>query len=246
MSVQPVEKMSIQAGLYGLSFYIYNKGVEIIDRIPYTAARPEDLDRELARVYAENLAEFRPERLILLHQNALNTLVPASLFDPAKAAEYLKFNVPLQPTDTIEADTDLPFDTVNVYVPYENLNNFFIDKWGGVEYYHAASPFVIYASRRAEAEGTDVFVRFFTREFQMLIVKDGKLLFYNTFPYENTDDFLYYFFFAWEETQTPSDARIRLTGHTPAAWEARKQLEDFQPGAEVDTGGEKEILKALL
>jgi len=241
------EHMSIQAGLYGLCYYIYHNGVELFEEITYDAPSPEALTGILDGIFEEKLAGYRPSRVVLLHHNALYTLIPSALYDPDRARTLLSLAIDLLPSDTVEADENLPFDTVNVYVPFENVNNFFIDRYGQIEYYHSASAFLRYLSTRAGTEDSRIFVRFAPKDFQLAAVRNGQLLLLNTFPYHHLDDFLYYFFFAWEQLQLPSgQTKITLGGQMQTATRAAEALSDFTENIQIDAAAEKEILKSWL
>ena len=238
--------LSIQTGLYGLSFYMEQNGDGIFNRIPYETATVSGLDEILEKITDELWRNFHPAKVVVLHHHELNAFVPAELFVPEKAKEFLRYNVKLLPSDTVEADTGLPYDTVNVFVPYENVNNFFIDRFGEIEFHHSASAFLKYAAGLTAGQ-TDVFVRFSEKDFQMLILNPDELLFYNRFPMETQDDFLYYFFFVWEKRELNRLApQVFLLGDEKQRLAARENLRDFITGVHELPEAEKEILKVFL
>ena len=66
----------------------------------------------------------------IVHNNDLSTLVPEELFNKNHVADYLKFNSKILKSDFIAYDSILENSSVNVYVPYININNYIYDKFG--------------------------------------------------------------------------------------------------------------------
>ncbi len=244
MHASVAHKMSIQVGLYGLSFYLWQSGKEIFLEIPYEAETAVALSGILDKIYTEQLKSLQINQLVLFHHNALNTLVPENWLDAGQAPDLLKFSVKLYPTDTIEIDSGLPSQTANVYVPFENVNNFFIEHYGEIEFYHSATPFLKYARKIHDPAQTEIFVRPMERDFQTVVFRKGELIFFNTFPMENTDDFLYYFFFVWEELElTPLRPGIHILSSGTEHKVLEENLKTFHNPVYYNALAGKEILK---
>jgi len=239
-------EMSIQAGLYGLSFLYRHGREEIFRRISYGAGSAAALTSLLEQIRQEHWREIRPGKIRVLHENDLAVSVPRSLYNEKNKRLFLDKAVKLFPSDTVEADEISSFDVRQVYVPYENVNNFFVEHFGEIEYYHASSPFLAYAADTLTEEGVSVAARLVPRGFQMAVWEPGKLLFYNRFPMQNVDDFLYYFFFVWEKWELQNrHPAVTLLTPDEGAEEIEKNLEVFLPRFEVKKV-EKEILSRVL
>ena len=72
----------------------------------------------------------------LVVNNDLSVLVPNNIYDNDLKLNYLKFNSEVLENDTAEVDELIEIDAKNVYIPYANINNFLIDKFGSFEFYH--------------------------------------------------------------------------------------------------------------
>ena len=72
----------------------------------------------------------------LVVNNDLSVLVPNNIYDNDLKLNYLKFNSEVLENDTAEVDELIEIDAKNVYIPYANVNNFLIDKFGSFEFYH--------------------------------------------------------------------------------------------------------------
>ncbi len=243
MISKQVNLLSIQVGLYGLSFLSVQGDHSFFRQIPYWAESPFAFDEVLNKIYKENWTDIKPDQLIVFHDNDLNTMVPRNLFEPSQADVYLKNTVKLLPGDTISYDENLPDDTVNVYVPFENVNNFFLDRFGEFDFFHFASSLLIYSYRLHDRSQTEIFTRITSKNFQILVWKQGRLIFYNTFPKENIDDFLYYFFFVWEQHELKSlNPAVKLISDKETADDILKNLNEFIEKTEYISDAEKKLL----
>jgi len=239
--------LSIQPGLYGLSYFLRHPDGDRYRFIPYEAAVPADLNEILEKIYREDWQDLSPATVRVFHHNRLHTLVPEELFVAGKEKDFLQYNVRLLPTDTVETDKNLPFETVNIYVPYENVNNFFVDKFGEIDYFHSATPFLTYMATAHDPEKTEVFVRFFPSDFQMAVLHKNRLEFYNTFPMQNMDDFLYYFFYVWEKKELNGrEPEVHLIGNADRIAAAEAELKTFWPHIHRHEEAEKYILNQPL
>ena len=77
------------------------------------------------------------DEVIVIHDNNLNTFVPNSLFDASYLASYLQYTTKVFETDFFTFDTLENYEMNHVYIPYVNMNNFFIDQYGSFDYKHA-------------------------------------------------------------------------------------------------------------
>jgi len=240
--------LSIQAGLYGLSFFYRDGEKEFFRSIPFTVDNPAGIEKYLNRQLPEIKDAFQSvERVRLLHNNSLNVLVPEALYNEENKRDYLRNNVRIYATDRIETDR-LPFiPGVNVYVPFVNLNNRLLDFFPSIDFFHSASLFLKYAFEQLTGDNAHIFVQFTGKEFRIVLFHKAKLLFFNTFPMKTTEDFLYYFFFVLEEWLPESnDAAIILCGLDKDTEKPTEELENFGYSPERRQHCEKEILQNVF
>ena len=127
----PYKKLSIQVGLNGLSFCIIdtiaNKVIDADKVVFKTQTTPYLLLRELKDLFDQKgVADHQIADVTVVHQNNLFSLVPKVFFREQELPDYLKFNTKILPSDQIVYDEIENHDMVNVYVPFTNINNFFI------------------------------------------------------------------------------------------------------------------------
>ena len=102
----------------------------------------------------------------------------------------------------------------SVYIPYVNINNFLIDNVGSFDYKHANSILVekILDNSRNNDEKKMV-VNFNPDHFEVIVVQNQKLLFFNSFEYQTPEDFLYYLLFTAEQSNlNPEIFPLELLG----------------------------------
>lgn len=134
------------------------------------------------------------------------TLVPSALFDPSKAVEYLKFNAKILGNDFIAHDTVSVADVVVVYVPFVNINNYFFERFGSFQYYHAAAVLLEkILKKERHSLLPKVYLHIQKDHFDCIVVKDGALELCNSYPFRTAEDFIYYVLFAMEQLQLSTE-----------------------------------------
>lgn len=201
------KQLSIQISLNGLSFCVLNQSTNTI-----TALKKIDFSKKLNPIKLLEKVEniFKTEKSLqdsfdsvtLIHENELSTLVPKQLFNEDALADYLKFNAKIFQTDFISFDETTNSNAVSVYVPYVNINNYIYDKFGAFTFKHIST---ILIENILEAEKhtnqPKVYINVNTSNFELVVVNNNKLVFYNTFEYVTKQDFIYYILFTAEQLQ---------------------------------------------
>ncbi|CAM4328817.1 DUF3822 family protein [Gillisia hiemivivida] len=215
---QDIFKMSIQVRLNGFSFCILNcsnNEITWYKKIDLGKEQsPVEILKEIEKLYAEetNLqTEFL--EVIVLFSNNLYTVVPESFFIEEEASTYLKFNTKILKTDVVAHDM-LAHGLVNVYIPYTNINNYFFDKYGEFEFRNNISVLIeAVLAKNTESKNAQVYLNDYSSYYDLVIVKQNKLLLANTFQYDTKEDFIYYLLFTAEQLQIdPSEFNLWLLG----------------------------------
>ena len=199
------KKLSIQVSLSGLSFCVLNKDsntiIEVKELRFEKRLNPFEVLDEL-KVLFENESTLNNSftNVTIVHNNDLSTLVPEALFNKNHVADYLKFNSKILKSDFIAYDSILENSSINVYVPYININNYIYDKFGTFIFKHISSVLIESILRIEKASTTPkVYIHVSLNHFEIIIIKEGKLELYNTFVYNSKEDFIYYILFTAEQ-----------------------------------------------
>ncbi|HZJ35355.1 MAG TPA: DUF3822 family protein [Gillisia sp.] len=211
-------KLSIQVRLDGLSFCILNcRTKEIVwykkQDFP-KEYNPVKILEKIAILYQnEKVLQSHIGEVVLLFSNDLYSLVPEAYFIEEEASNYLKFNTKILKTDVVAHDSIANKQLVNVYIPYANIINYFFDKYGEFEYKHGISVLTEAVLEFDSGEGTTAYLNNFTDYFDLVVVKNNKLLLCNTFSYDTKEDFIYYLLFTAEQLELdPSQFELCLLG----------------------------------
>jgi hypothetical protein len=212
------KKLSIQFSLDGFSFYISNTHNIISKFTSFEFSKaiksPVLILKEIQEIFKnEKSLQQDFEFVNVIHQNNLSSLVPNQYFKDKDINNYLKYSIKTITTDLIVYD-DLNFiKAKNVYVPFVNINNFIFQNFGEFEYKHHSS--ILLEKLISQSDNSlNFFVNISQSLFDIVVLKDSQILFYNIFEYQTKEDFIYYILFTLEQLELSSEeTNISLTGN---------------------------------
>lgn len=211
--------MSIQISLNGLSFCILNKTTLLVEFLKnkdfHKKLNPFEVLEQLKEclsMYPELHKRF--ESVMVIYQNELSSLVPEALFEESHAADYLKFNSKILDSDFISHDAIAANQSVNVYVPYMNINNFIFETFGTFEYKHASTILIeTFLKREASSEEDIIYLNINDHSFELVAIRNTQLVLYNSFEISSKEDLIYYVLFAIEQLQFDTETvQLKLMG----------------------------------
>lgn len=210
------KKLSLQVALNEMSFCCFdNLSQEITDcqSINFSVQRP--LEDQLWKTFVNHPELMNQyDEIVVLHDNSLNTFIPKALFDEDFLGSYLQYNTKVFQTDFFAFDNIGNYDINNVYVPFMDANNFLVDRYGTFEYKNSNSILVtklLDASKNIDEK--QVFVHAKDTHFEIIAVRNQKLLLFNSFEYKTPEDFLYYLLFTLEQLQlNPEFVKVSVLG----------------------------------
>jgi hypothetical protein len=213
------KKLTVQVSLNGLSFACFDTLTNTVIALQDIAIESfpkntpiEDLFADAFRNYPELKAKY--DEIVIVHSNNLCTFVPTALFDEDYLGSYLQFNTKVFETDFFTFDVLEKYEMNNVYIPYVNMNNYFIDQFGSFDYKHANSILVnklLDVSKNNEE--SKLFVHVCDSHFEIIVVQNQKLQFFNSFDYKTPEDFIYYILFTAEQLHlNPESFKMEVLG----------------------------------
>ncbi len=204
--------LSIQLSLSGLSFCTLDRDSNTISSLKHIRfekkLNPIELLDKLKHVFnTEKVLQNDFSNVYVIHDNGLSTLVPKPLFNEDCLADYLKFNSKILKSDFITYDNIIINDSVNVYIPYVNINNFIYDKFGSFTFKHV-STILVEQILLLEKHSTvpKIYVNVNDNHLEVIVVNKAKLILYNTFEYSTKEDFIYYILFTAEQLKLNPEA----------------------------------------
>ena len=142
------------------------------------------------------------DSIAVSHSNNLSTLVPTPFFNKENLSDYLQYNFKVLENDYITYDEFTTDEMVNVYIPFVHINNYLFDKFGSFDYKHSASVLAELLLATYKNDGkTHFFVHVERESFQLIVLKNKKLEFFNNFNFKTKEDFIYYILFTSEQLQ---------------------------------------------
>lgn len=213
------KKLSIQVSLNGLSFCCFdtlNNTVISFSEVNFANVNKNSKIEDLFADAFQNHPELREsyDTILVIHNNNLSTFVPEPLFDENFLGSYLQYNTKVFETDFFAFDEIANHQMNAVYIPYVNINNFFIDQFGAFDYKHASSILVskvLIASKNKDEK--KMFVHISSGHFEIIIVQNQKLLLFNSFDYNTPEDFIYYILFTAEQLNlNPENFPLEIIG----------------------------------
>jgi len=140
------------------------------------------------------------QKTLILIDTPVYTLVPEKVYQADEAKKYLELNHTFNVNEKINVDDMLVIASKNIYLlPFEidaAAKKLFL-KYG---YKHITSV-LINSSLSPEASGEKVLVNISAKRLDIVISKEKKLLFCNSFVFETAEDIIYYLLHVYQQLQ---------------------------------------------
>ena len=175
----------------------------------------EPIEQQLEKIFSK-YEELRLsyDDILVYHDSRLNTFVPQAIFEEQALGTYLQFTTKVFATDFFSFDNLDIYEMNNVYVPFMNINNFLIDKFGAFHYHHLHTPLVSQVLEFNKDQATTrVYAHVQENHFELIVTKNSKLQLFNTYSYQTPEDFIYYVLFTYEQVQlNPDEHQLLVFG----------------------------------
>ncbi len=217
------KKLSIQVGLDGFSFCVFDlltSKVLSFKKVAFFSFKDSNKLENAANLLSDNInsnSELQEcyDEILVIYSNNLSTFVPHALFDEDYLGSYLQYNTKVFETDFFAFDIIENYEMNNVFIPFINFNNLFIEKFGSFDYVHASTILVtklLDLSKNTDAK--KMYVQINKSTLDLVVVQKQKLVLYNSFDYKTPDDLLYYILFTAEQLDlNPEFFSLQLFGN---------------------------------
>ena len=203
--------LSIQFSLDGFSFCITdnlsNKDLYFTEyEFEETQNSPEDLLEKIKQIFkSDSNLQLEFSKVTIIHQNNLVALVPDAYFNKNTLAKYLNYNIKTLKTDFITYDEISEIEAKIVYIPYVNINNYLFQNFGEFEFKHHYTVLLEKFLQNNKSEYKVMHVNVSKKTFDVSVFNKNKLVFINSFAYNNKEDFMYYILFTAEQLELKTD-----------------------------------------
>jgi hypothetical protein len=143
------------------------------------------------------------------------TLVPAPLFDESNKDIYLNFNHPIDKVEeVILHDVLKNTDSVLLFaIPKKVLSTIETLFKKAIVKHQSSSLIDLLVLQHKNASDKKVIVHIQASHFELIVTQGKKLLFFNSFKYQSTEDFIYYVLFVYEQlNMNPEEQELVLSG----------------------------------
>jgi hypothetical protein len=213
------KNLVLQISLTDVSFCIKDtlrNKIEVVKSFTFdNKTTPLDIESSLSQVFTEIPELEGPfDEVLVLHNSNLLTFVPTVLFDEQYISSYLQYNAKVFASDFFTHDIVSNYEMNTVYIPYMNINNMLIDRFGSFDYKHSFTILVKNLLDSAKnIEEPQLFVHCQKNNFQIIAIKNQQLLLFNTFEYKTEEDFIYYVLFTAEQLHlNPETIQLKVFG----------------------------------
>ncbi len=142
------------------------------------------------------------------------TLMPSPLFEKEKAGVYLGFNHTLEASETVLSDYIKNIDTHTVFSIPKTVESLLLKLFPEVKINHFVSPLIeSVIARYKNHPKTKVVVHVQPSHFEVIVTEGNKLVFFNTFQHQTSEDFIYYLLFVCEQLHlNPEELDLVIIG----------------------------------
>ena len=213
--------LSIQFSLDGFSFCVVNSLKNSCTyfkeyQFKETQNSPESLLEEIKDIFnSDTNLQLEYDKVTVIHENNLATLVPNQFFNEDSLANYLSLNIKTFKSDFITFDEIDIIDAKNVYIPYVNINNYLFQNFGEFEYKHHNTILLEKLLKINTSDKKVMYVNVSKNTFDLIVLDNNKLILSNSFSYISKEDFIYYILFTTEQLQLDTmDFQLYFMGNT--------------------------------
>lgn len=212
--------LSIQLGLNGFSFSILdlNRSKQIA---LFAASFKKALKADKALAMVEK--QLRDERLLAKPFNSVcvaifnkkSALVPVPLFDKNQSREFLKFNAEFNDSDVLNSERFKSLDAINVYAIEPEFDFWIKTHFPSACSIHYSTSLIenIVSTYKNTLKEPALFINFGESAFELILLDNKDLRFYNSFDFQTAEDFVYYVLFVSEQLKlNPENLQVKLSG----------------------------------
>ena len=161
-----------------------------------------------------------------------HTILPASLYDPGQLESHLRLNFEMPEGLIIHADQLTEMDAWNIWAVSPERQETLKNHFSQVILLHSSTALLkAFSMNLKQDSGHNIIhLHFLRNRFDLAVLSDNTLRFFNTFHFDNDEDILYFTLYAAEQLKLrPGESRLRLSGDIEIASDTVGLLREFLP-----------------
>ena len=151
----------------------------------------------------------------IIYSDSKVTLIPAPLFEEKEKNTYLNFTENISEGFEVNFDKLTNLDTYNVYAVPACIKNKLLEVFPKHKIFHNSSSLLenlLIQFKRQDKE-KKLFLNVQSSHFEIIVLEGKKLLFYNSFAYKNSEEFIYFILFVFEQMNlNPENIELTILG----------------------------------
>lgn len=175
---------------------------------------PQQLEERLKKIFIIGFFRLNFKSISVYYVGKIFSFVPYDLYEKTEEIQLLKLNFRLQPGSNTHRDKLSSIEAYNVYSIPEFLPKLLHTTFVSYQLRHYSTSLIQHLLNLNQAEKEKkIYLNVQKHHFEMLLAKEGKLLFFNRFEYSNAEDFLYFLLYAMEKlNQSNEHTGVFLAG----------------------------------
>ncbi len=176
---------------------------------PFRAGEnPDEICRRFREIcLSEDRLQLKYKSVNIAFAGRIATLVPSAVFENGREASYLALVHPEQDKEIVLSGPVRMADACCVYGAEPGLVSAVKELFPGVSVqHHCMSLLEAVLQKMKNDPHKKAVLHIQPSSFDMIVTENGKLLFYNSFPYRAPEDFIYYVLFVFEQLRLNPEA----------------------------------------
>lgn len=231
-------QLHIEIGTTFLRCVVYDAKTERFLAYANYPVKPAHSSLELEKIIAKSeLLSLQYDKVKILVDNPISTLVPAAIYSEENTAQYLELLHPEIETIAIHTDYLSICDAINVYELPETLTNSFFKAFPNATFKHVQSVFIeTFIKAYKYKKGVFAGAVITENNLALSFYNEGKLIFVNNFKTESTEDILYYIIYASEQLDLNyRETEFLLFGENELIGSSISTLQSYLPALKKGT-----------
>jgi len=237
--------LSIQAGLNGLSFCVFDP---LINK--YTALTNLSFNKELTfddfldelekTLENADLLNYTYKTVKLIWVTSKTTLIPDVFFNKTQVKKQFELNHKLDEYDEIHYKKLHFNDTNSIFAIPSQVASLFKRKYKNISFYNQNIPWINYVIDHYHSERKKVFVNIHNDFIDILVCQDDKILLCNNFQIKTASDLLYFILYTYEQLNLNKETdELIISGFIQKKSDEFEKLKDFLPHVKFEKPSEE-------
>ena len=202
--------LSIRSSSGGLSFCVLDPVTNTyiaFANIPFIDTSKDNIKTQEV-LLKEELLQLPYKKVFFLYESPKATLVPSALYDSSKHNELFKLNhsISEEPYELVAQKIKMA-DAWNICSIPQFMYHLVKTQFDSIEFYQQYSPFVESCLIASQLKKQEVVMHIAVHDtfFDLLVIKDRKMVLCNSYAYANVNDFLYFVLFTFEQLKLEAE-----------------------------------------